>query len=135
VFTVCYNFVARFPSGRIFRGLKHAHSLTGLTRLLEGSCLQLPGFAGVAANAPLEFDHLASPEGRKQNSPWPESIRAWENDPRGNRPEGAAERRALFPKITFVASDSMAFQKLTKLFLIRRPPHNQVGKGLSHRIQ
>jgi hypothetical protein len=31
------------------------------------------------------------------------------------RPERAAEGRSLFPKITFVESDSMAFQKLTKL--------------------
>ena len=34
--------------------------------------------------------------------------------------ERAAECRSLFPKITFVESDSMAFQKLTKLFLIRK---------------
>jgi hypothetical protein len=30
------------------------------------------------------------------------------------------ECRALFPKIAFVESDSMPFQKLTKLFLIRK---------------
>jgi hypothetical protein len=40
--------------------------------------------------------------------------------PRENRPERAAECRALLPKITFVESDSMAFQKITKLFLIRK---------------
>lgn len=40
--------------------------------------------------------------------------------PRENRPERAAEWRASFPEITFIESDSMAFQKLTKLFLIRK---------------
>jgi hypothetical protein len=34
--------------------------------------------------------------------------------------ERAAEWRASFPEITFVESDSMAIQKLTKLFLIRK---------------
>jgi hypothetical protein len=34
--------------------------------------------------------------------------------------ERAAEWPASFPEITFVESDSMAFQKLTKLFLIRK---------------
>jgi hypothetical protein len=38
----------------------------------------------------------------------------------GFSPGRAAEGRSLFPKITFVESDSMAFQKLTKLFLIRK---------------
>jgi hypothetical protein len=37
--------------------------------------------------------------------------------PERNRPERAAEYRSLFPKITFVERDSMAFQKLRKLFL------------------
>ena len=49
--------------------------------------------------------------------------------PRENRPEGAAKCRALFPEITFVENDSMAFQKLTKLFLIRRRCAQSGGKG------
>ena len=47
-------------------------------------------------------------------------LQPWEDGPETNRPERAAEGRPLFPKITFVESDSMAFQKLTKLFLIRK---------------
>ena len=47
-------------------------------------------------------------------------LQPWEDCPERNRPERAAECRSLFPKITFVESDSMAFQKLTKLFLIRK---------------
>ena len=58
-----------------------------------------------------------APEGRTENSP---GLQPWEDGPERNRPERAAEGRSLFPKITFVESDSMAFQKLTKLFLIRK---------------
>ena len=47
-------------------------------------------------------------------------LQPWEDGPERNRPERAAEGRSLFPKITFVESDLMAFQKLTKLFLIRK---------------
>ena len=43
-------------------------------------------------------------------------LQPWEDGLERNRPERAAEGRSLFPKITFVESDSMAFQKLTKLF-------------------
>jgi len=57
-----------------------------------------------------------APEGRTENSP---GLQPWEDGPERNRPERAAEGRSLFPKITFVESDSIAFQKLTKLFLIR----------------
>jgi hypothetical protein len=62
-------------------------------------------------------DFVAPPKGPKQNSPWASALG---RRPRENRPERAAECRALFPKKTFVESDSMAFQKLTKLFLIRK---------------
>jgi len=58
-----------------------------------------------------------SPEGRTENSPWASALG---KRTRQNRPERAAECRALFPKITFVESDPMALQKLTKLFLIRK---------------
>src|SRR5580704_15478436 len=58
-----------------------------------------------------------APEGRTENSP---GLQPWEDGPERNRPERAAEGRSLFPKITFVESDSIAFQKLTKLFLIRK---------------
>jgi hypothetical protein len=36
-------------------------------------------------------------EGRKQNSP---GLQPWEGGPKENRPERAADRRALFPEIT-----------------------------------
>jgi len=61
-----------------------------------------------------QFGHSASPEGRKQNSPW---ALALGRRHRQDRPERAAECRALFPKITFVKSD------------------NQAGNGLWHRMQ
>jgi hypothetical protein len=72
------------------------------------------------------------------NSP---GLQAWEPTPAEMRPESipnplrgcnsdrafrkdclvrASEGRGLFPKKTFVESDSMAFQKLTQLFLIRK---------------
>ena len=42
------------------------------------------------------------------------------NVPKENRPERAADYGALFPKKTFVKSKSMAFQKLTNLFPVRK---------------
>jgi len=45
----------------------------------------------------LQFGHFESPEGRKQNSP---GLQPWEAVSKGNRPERAAEGRALFPKKT-----------------------------------
>jgi hypothetical protein len=71
---------------------------------------------GVASNACWSLDVPRSPAGRKQNSP---GLQPWE-DVLENRPERAAEWRASFPEIAFIESDSMAFQKLTKLFLIRK---------------
>jgi hypothetical protein len=53
-------------------------------------------------------------------APFAHGLQPWEDGPERNRPERAAEGRSLFPKITFVESDSMAFQKLTKLFLTRK---------------
>jgi len=43
------------------------------------------------------FAHSESPEGRKQNS---EGLQPWEGEQPENRPERAADRRALFPEIT-----------------------------------
>ena len=82
--------------------------------------------------------HLCSPKGEnriarasalgttpKTRSPWKGENRTAQGFSPGNdtqdeiRPERAAECRALFPKISFVKSDSMAFEKLAKLFLIR----------------
>ena len=54
-------------------------------QVLEGSCLQ----------PPLEFGHFASPEGRTENTP---GLQAWEGLRKENRPERAADFRALFPK-------------------------------------
>jgi hypothetical protein len=56
--------------------------------------------------------------------------------PRENRPERAAERRALFPKIAFVESNSMALQKRTKLFLqvrfLDRVKGSSIGSHLNN---
>ena len=41
------------------------------------------------------------------------------NVSKGNRPEGAADCRALFQKKTFVKPKSMAFQKLRNLYQLR----------------
>ena len=46
-----------------------------------------------------QFGHFESPEGRKQNNP---DLQAWEGTPKENRPERAADYRAVFPEITFV---------------------------------
>jgi hypothetical protein len=45
-----------------------------------------------------------SPEGRTENSP---GLQAWEGLQNENRPERAADCRALFPKKTFVESKSI----------------------------
>ena len=65
---------------------------------------------------PAGLDILGRPKGENRIA---HGLQPWEDDPERNRPERAAEGRSLSPKITFVESDSMAFQKLTKLFLIR----------------
>jgi len=66
---------------------------------------------------PAGLDILGRPKGENRIA---HGLQPWEDGPERNRPERAAEGRSLFPKITFVESDSMAFQKLTKLFLIRK---------------
>ena len=66
---------------------------------------------------PAGLDILGRPKGENRIA---HGLLPWEDGPERNRPERAAEGRSLFPKITFVESDSMAFQKLTKLFLIRK---------------
>jgi hypothetical protein len=66
---------------------------------------------------PLEFGHSAVARRAKTEQP---RASALGRSPRENRPERAAEWRASFSEITFVESDSMTFQKLTKLFLIRK---------------
>ena len=66
---------------------------------------------------PAGLDILGRPKGKNRIA---HGLQPWEDGPERNRPERAAEGRSLFPKITFVESDSMAFQKLTKLFLIRK---------------
>jgi len=75
---------------------------------------------GVASNAPCSLDIscacFQSPEGRKQNSP---GLQAWEGLRKENRPERAADFRALFQKVTFFKSDSMAFQKQKSASTIR----------------
>ena len=63
------------------------------------------------------LDILGRPKGENRIA---HGLQPWEDGPERNRPERAAEGRSLFPKITFVERDSMAFQKLTKLFLIRK---------------
>src|SRR5580693_3999199 len=55
-------------------------------------------------HAACRFGHFGSPEGRKQNSPWASALG---RRPERNRPERAAEGRSLFPKITFLESDSL----------------------------
>src|SRR5437868_1883826 len=65
----------------------------------------------------LSLDICHRPKGENRTA---HGLQPWERRPRENRPERAAECRASFPKITFVESDSMAFQKLTKLFLVRK---------------
>ena len=47
-------------------------------------------------------------------------LQPWEDGLERNRPERAAEGRSLFPEITFVEKRPMAFQKPTKVFLIRK---------------
>src|SRR4029077_20066030 len=66
---------------------------------------------------PAGLDILGRPKGENRIA---HGLQPWEDGPERNRPERAAEGRSFFPKITFVESDSMAFQKLTKLFLIRK---------------
>ena len=66
---------------------------------------------------PRSLDILRRPKGENRIA---HGLQPWEDVPERNRPERAAECRSLFPKITFGESDSMAFQKLTKLFLIRK---------------
>ena len=61
---------------------------------------------------PAGLDILGRPKGENRIA---HGLQPWEDGPERNRPERAAECRSLFPKITFVESDSMAFQKLTKL--------------------
>jgi hypothetical protein len=78
-------------------------------------------------------------EGRREDSP---GLQAWDcslnvfiarrakteqprpsglgTHPKENRPERAADYRPLSPKKTFVKSKSMAFQKLTNLFPVRK---------------
>ena len=86
---------------------------------------------------PAGLDILGRPKGENRIA---HGLQPWEDGPERNRPhkahecafdekhpvrqvgdaERAPESRSLFPKITFVESDSMAFQKLTKLFLIQK---------------
>jgi hypothetical protein len=63
------------------------------------------------------LDILHRPKGENRIA---HGLQPWEDVPERIAPERAAECRSLFPKITFVESDSMAFQKLAKLFLIRK---------------
>ena len=86
---------------------------------------------------PAGLDILGRPKGENRIA---HGLQPWEDGPERNRPERAAEGRSLFPKITFVESDSMAFQKLTKLFLIRKFAvmlgliGNVAGNGLYARL-
>jgi hypothetical protein len=58
-----------------------------------------------------------SPEGRTENSP---GLQAWEGLQKENRPERAADCRALFPKKPSSKASRLAFQNLTNLFLVRK---------------
>jgi hypothetical protein len=71
----------------------------------------------------MEYWTFCIAQRAKQNSPWASALG---RRSRENRPERAAERRALFPKKTFVESDSMAFQKFRRA--------QSGGKGTRHRI-
>jgi hypothetical protein len=57
---------------------------------------------------PPGLDILGRPKGENRIA---HGLQPWEDGSERNRPERAAEGRSLFPKITFVESDSMAFQK------------------------
>ena len=119
--------------------------------ILGGGCRRLQGLresrrspSRAARRAtPWSLDIPPSPEGRKQNSP---GLQPWENVPERIALKGRPNDGALLPKITFVESNSMVIQKLTKLFLTRpiksaqaiffdKADHvyNQAGKGLRHR--
>jgi len=56
------------------------------------------------------------PIARRANREQPRAS-ALGRHPQENRPERAAEWRASLPEITFVESDWMAFQQLTKVLL------------------
>ena len=65
------------------------------------------------------MDILHRPKGENRIA---HGLQPWEDVPEriALKAERASECQALFPEKTFVESDSMAFQKLTKLFLIRK---------------
>jgi hypothetical protein len=60
----------------------------------------------------LQFGRFCRPKGENRTA---QAFRPG-NVAKENRPERAADCRALFPKKTFVNNESMAFQKLTNLF-------------------
>jgi hypothetical protein len=58
-----------------------------------------------------------APEGLTENSP---GLQAWDGLHKENRPERAADCRALFPKKPSSKASRLAFQNLTNLFLVRK---------------
>jgi len=80
--------------------------------------------AGREPSCSLDIWHRPKGENRKAHG-----LQPWEDDPRENRPERGGRVPGVIPKDNFVESDSMAFQKLTKLFPIRRPRAQSGGKG------
>jgi hypothetical protein len=62
---------------------------------------------------------LQSPDRPKGENRTAQAFRPG-NVPKEDRPERAADCRALFPKKSFVESKSMAFQKLTNFFPVRK---------------
>jgi hypothetical protein len=94
--------------------LLHAGRNTTIHTFSNGATrLRRPSAIGMTVVAPRSCrgsaaGHYGSPEGRKQNSP---GLQAWEAVPKENRPERAADYRALFRNITLVDSDEIAFRR------------------------
>ena len=83
----------------------------------RGTAEKHRSWRGVARTSRCSLDIFSPvfqpPEGRRENSP---GLQAWEGLRKQNRPERAADFRALFPKGNFVKRDSIAFRELTNLF-------------------